>query len=105
MTGCEFVDEREGWYYVARSRVSLASIIYSFRNGDSPETILDNFRTLSLAQVYGALAFYLNNVQKAEAYLKRVEERWKELESSALPLPEEIRKKFETARSRLLTKP
>ena len=105
MTGSEFVDEREGWYYVARSRVSLASIIYSFRNGDSPETIRENFASLSVPQVYGALAFYLNNPDESEAYLKRLEERWKELERSAPPLPDDVRRKFEKARERLLTKP
>jgi len=105
VTGREFIDDRDGWYYVARSRVSLASIIYSFRNGDSPETIRENFATLSLPQVYGALAFYLNNAEESEVYLKRIEEGWKELEQSSPPLPEDSRRKFDKARERLLTKP
>jgi hypothetical protein len=35
----EYVEEREGCYYVTDSRVSLDSIVYAFRRGESPETI------------------------------------------------------------------
>ncbi len=56
-----YVEERNGGFYVASSRVSLASIIYEFRAGSSPETIRRNFPTLSLEQVYGAIAFYLGH--------------------------------------------
>jgi hypothetical protein len=35
----EYVEERDGDFYVAGSRVSLASIIHEFRDGASPETI------------------------------------------------------------------
>jgi hypothetical protein len=35
----EYVEEREGGYYLAGSRVSLASLIFAFREGASPETI------------------------------------------------------------------
>ena len=31
----------------------------SFTEGESPETILQSFPTLTLAQVYGAIAYYL----------------------------------------------
>jgi uncharacterized protein (DUF433 family) len=56
-----YIDLRSGGYYVAGTRVSLDSIVYGFRGGDSPETIQRNFGSLSLEQVYGALAFYLGN--------------------------------------------
>lgn len=81
-----FVDSRHGGLYVAGSRVSLASIIHGFRSGESPETIQENFPTLSLAQVYGAIAWYLSNPAESEAYLLRQEQAWTELESSTPPL-------------------
>jgi uncharacterized protein (DUF433 family) len=40
------MEEREGGYYVAGSRVSLASVILAFREGASPETIRQNFGSL-----------------------------------------------------------
>jgi uncharacterized protein (DUF433 family) len=54
----EYVEQRNGGFYVAGTRVSLDSIVYSFNAGDSPETIRQNFSSLSLEQVYGAITFY-----------------------------------------------
>ena len=46
----EYVERRDGAYYVTGSRVSLASIVYEYRDGAAPETIRQNFPTLSLEQ-------------------------------------------------------
>jgi uncharacterized protein (DUF433 family) len=55
----EYLDRRNGRYYVAGTRVSLGSIVHGFRSGDSPDTIRQNFPSLTLEQVYGAITFYL----------------------------------------------
>lgn len=94
----EYVEEREGAYYVAGSRVSLASVIFAFRDGASPETIKQNFSSLSLGQVYGAIAFFLNHPAESKSYLERLAARWRELEQHGHPPPEELRKKIEEAR-------
>ena len=57
MERSEYIEQRNGGFYVAGTRVSLDSIVYSFKAGDSPETIRQNFSSLSLEQVYGAIAF------------------------------------------------
>ena len=44
----EYVEKRNGGYYVMGSRVSLESVVYPFLDGASPETIVDEFPTLSL---------------------------------------------------------
>ena len=100
----EYVEKRNGAYYVAGSRVSLASIIYEYREGATPETIRQNFPTLSLEQIYGAIAFYLGHQEEAEAYLGYLEKKWDELERSAKPLDPELQQRLEEARKRLLTK-
>ena len=41
----EYVEMRSGGYYVAGSSVSLASIIYEYRDGAAVETIRQNFPT------------------------------------------------------------
>ena len=102
MASQEYIEEREGSYYVAGSRVSLASVIYAFREGASPETIRENFPSLSLAQVYGAIAFYLSHPSDSEAYLQRLAARWQELEQQGEPPTVELQKKLEEARQRLL---
>jgi uncharacterized protein (DUF433 family) len=101
MAPTEYVEERGGGYYVAGSRVSLASVIFGFRDGASPETIRQNFPSLSLAQVYGAIAFYLSHPDESEACLQRLSDKWNELEQGGQQPPEELQKKLAGARARL----
>ena len=53
----QYVEQVEGVYRVAGSRVSLDSIVYAFWEGKSAETIAQSFPTLTLEQVYGAITF------------------------------------------------
>ena len=63
----EHVEEREGVYYVPGTRISLDSVLYAFREGCSPETIREDFAGLTLAHVYGAIAFYLDRPASSRA--------------------------------------
>ena len=67
------------------TRVSLDSIVYSFKAGDSPETIRQNFSSLTLEQVYGAIAFYLAHEQEVDSNIREGEE---ETQRSVPPLSE-----------------
>lgn len=60
-------------YQIGTTRVSLDSVVYSWLQGDSPETIADNFPALTLEQVYGAIAFYLAHQQEIDEYLRQGE--------------------------------
>ena len=55
-----------GAYRVARTRVSLDSVVYAYWRGESPEGIVDSFPTLTLEQVYVVLraACVLNGRKK-----------------------------------------
>ena len=81
----EYVEQRNGGYYVKGSRVSLDSIVYSFREGESPETIRQNFPSLTLEQVYGAITFYLANRGAVDANIREGEQ---ELERAVPSLSE-----------------
>jgi uncharacterized protein (DUF433 family) len=74
MERSEYIEQRNGGFYVAASRVSLDSIVYSFKAGDSPEAIRQNFSSLTLDQVYGAVAFYLAHKQEVDANIREGEE-------------------------------
>lgn len=63
----EYIEQRNGGYYIAASRVSLDSIVYAFRKGESPETIRQSFPSLNLEQVYGAIAYYLAHQAEVDA--------------------------------------
>ena len=52
--GKEYIELKEGAYRVGGTRVSLDSVVYGFLDGESPETIRNNYPTLSLEQIYDA---------------------------------------------------
>lgn len=64
-----YVEQRDGGYWVAGTRVSLDSVVYVFHEGQSPEMIRQSFPALRLEQVYGAIAYYLGHRAEIDAYL------------------------------------
>jgi uncharacterized protein (DUF433 family) len=64
-----YVTKIDGVYRIADSRVSLASVVYAWLDGLSPESIKENFPVLTLEEVYGAITFYLANQEKIDKYL------------------------------------
>jgi len=66
----EYVEQREGVYRVAGTRVSLDSIVYAFISGQSAESIAQSFPVLTLEQVYGAITFYLGHREEVDRYLE-----------------------------------
>jgi len=94
----QYVEQREGGYYVAETRVSLDSIVQCFNEGLSPEAILGEFETLTLAQVYGAIAWYLENQPSIDAYRMRQLQRFEAERRAAPPLPAGLRERLDAAR-------
>ena len=81
----EYIEERNGGYYVAGTRISLDSVVYSFERGNSPEAIQKEFPLLRLPQIYGAIAFYLDHQTEVRQYLEKEERR---IYESTVPLSE-----------------
>jgi uncharacterized protein (DUF433 family) len=79
----EYIEERNGGFYVAGARISLDSVVYSFKEGQSPEAIQEDFPLLKLAQIYGVIAFYLDHQASIDQYL---EDAKREFEANAIPL-------------------
>ena len=67
-----YVEFRDKGYWVTDTRVSLDSIVYAFLDGQTPESIAQSFPILTLEKIDGAIAFYLANRAKIEAYLETV---------------------------------
>lgn len=78
----QYIEQRDEEYWLERTRISLDSVVYSFLNGESPESIAQNFPLLFLEQVYGAIAFYLANRELVDAYLKKGEAEFQQLQQS-----------------------
>jgi hypothetical protein len=79
-------------------RISLDSIVCAFREGRSPETICEDFEGLTLAHVYGAIAFYLDHQADVEGYLLQRKEQWTELERQGTPASPDLHARLERAR-------
>ena len=105
ITGCmiessmpkEYVEPRNGGYYVAGTCVSLDSIVQAFQEGMSAETIHGEFDTLPLAQVDGALAYYLENQVFIDGYRARQERRFAAVREKADRTPDDLRQRIEAA--------
>lgn len=75
----EFEGQQRIAYRIAGTRISLDSIVYAWRQGESPEGIIDSFSSLTLEQVHGALAFYLANQAMIDEYLLQAEKDYEQL--------------------------
>ena len=54
---------------VGKTRVTLDTVVTVFKQGTTAEEIVHRYPTLKLADVYSAIAFYLNHQQMVEDYL------------------------------------
>lgn len=71
----EYVEQRDGGYYLADSRIGLDVIVQRFNDGMSPESIFRSFPAAgSLERVYGAITYYLSNRERIDAYLAEQDE-------------------------------
>jgi uncharacterized protein (DUF433 family) len=81
----------EGDWRLTNSRISLDSIVHAYWAGLSPEAIADDYPSLSLEQIHGAIAFYLHHRAEIDVYMKTQVDRW-----------EDLRQASETSNARLL---
>jgi uncharacterized protein (DUF433 family) len=96
--GKEYVEKRNGGYYIAGTRVSLDSIVYEFLSGSSAEAIQQAFSTVSLEEVYGAITFFLANQSEVEEYLAEGEREYEKLRLEAREKNPLLYRKLEEAR-------
>ncbi len=62
------IDER-GVVRIGDTRVTLSSIVRCYQRGDSPESIHEGFPSVSLADVYATITYYLRHQEEVDAYL------------------------------------
>jgi uncharacterized protein (DUF433 family) len=94
----EYVEQRDGGYWIAGTRVSLDSIVYPFLRGTSPESIAQSFPVLTLEEIYGAIAFYLAHQTEVNDYLEQGEEKFEALRQQTREENSLLYKRLEVAR-------
>src|SRR5437588_11589776 len=65
---------------VTGTRIPLERVVYAFDQGRSPEEIVCSFPTLSLADVYAVIAYYLRNREPVDDYVRQQEIEADEIE-------------------------
>ena len=98
-----YVEQRDGGYWIAGTRVSLDSIIYPFLRGASPESIAQSFPVLTLEEIYGAIAFYLAHQTEIDDCLKQGEKEFEVLRQQTREVNSLLYKRLEVARLHLQT--
>jgi uncharacterized protein (DUF433 family) len=70
----EHIQERDGDYFVGSSRVTLGSAIAAWQqSGERPESITEAFPSITRADAYGAIAFYLDHRQELDRFFAEQE--------------------------------
>ena len=73
--GTEYVQHRDGNIYVGPSRVTIDSVVINWRdNKRTPEQIHESFPSVPLANIYGAIAYYLDHQDEIDAWIREGEE-------------------------------
>ena len=99
MPANEYVEVRNGGYYVRGTRIGLDVVVCDFRRGRSAEAIFEAYPSVgSLARVYGAITFILEHPAEVEAYLKDQDRIFEEIKAQ-YPMPQDMVERFERARN------
>lgn len=100
----QYVEVRNGGYYVAGTRIGLDVLVYDFRRGRSAEAIFEAYPSIgSLAKVYGAITFILEHQAETEAYLRDQERILEEIKAQ-YPMSQDMIDRFERARNEAATR-
>lgn len=59
----------DGVVRVAGTRVTLDTVVAAFQNGATPETVVDQYPSLRLDDVYSILGYFLRHREQVERYL------------------------------------
>jgi uncharacterized protein (DUF433 family) len=64
----------DGTIRIKGSRVSLEIIVRQFKQGATAEQLLEDFPSLTLRDIYGAIYYYLDNTEAVEDYMRQQED-------------------------------
>jgi uncharacterized protein (DUF433 family) len=100
----QYVEVRNGCYYVAGTRIGLDIVAHEFRDGRTIEDIFESYPSIgSLAKLYGAITFILEYPNEVNSYLNEQDARWEEFKARN-PLAPDMSERFERARRELPVK-
>jgi uncharacterized protein (DUF433 family) len=85
--------EADGTVRIGHTRVTLDTLVASYRNGNTAEQIAQQYPPLSLAEIYAVIGYYLSHPEQVAKYLQEREraagEMRRQIESD--PVTQQIR--------------
>lgn len=63
--------DADGVARVGGTRVRLDTVVTAYKLGETPEEIVRSYDVLCLADVYGAIAYYLRHTAEVDEYLRK----------------------------------
>jgi uncharacterized protein (DUF433 family) len=100
----EYVEVRNGGYYVAGTRIGLDVVYYSLQRGRSAEGIFEAFPSIgSLPRTRGAVAFIQDHPKEVQEYLKEQDRRFEAIQAR-YPLTPDMIERLERGMRELRTK-
>ncbi len=63
--------DADGVVRIGKTRVTLDTVVTVFKQGATPEEIVQQLPSLDLANVYAVVGFYLKHVEDVETYLQQ----------------------------------
>ena len=77
------VADADGLIRVAKTRVTLDTVVAAFKDGLAAEEIAEQYPSLPLGQVYVVIGYYIDHQAEVDAYLAAREERAKEVRQAS----------------------
>jgi len=94
MTVPLYTDEH-GAIRVGETRVLLELLIHAYYRGETPEGIVDSYPTLTTADVYAVIGYYLQNREQIDSFVHQRDTRAaqiiNEIDASLSPQARELR--------------
>lgn len=70
----------DGTIRVGSSRIPIERIVQEFQDGTSPVAITESYPTVTLADVFGVIAYYLRHSAEVDAYIAEREKQADEIQ-------------------------
>lgn len=91
----------DGYIRIAGHRIGLHHLVFHYREGYSPEMLLEQYPSLSLAVIHKVLGFYLENRPDVDAYCEKLAGEVDKIRSGSPEGPDlaELRRRQEARRT------
>ena len=76
----------EGVVRVRGTRIPIETIVYAYRNGQTPEEMHIDYPTLQLPDIYAVIAYYLQWQEEVDQYVKEWEIEAERIRSEMLAI-------------------